>query len=137
VAPGQSSAGAIRELRECLERFAARHRSVEIRAGVYARGRGTLTPPDHPLVTSAVDVLRDELGLAAGPFPPGAADSTNDTSIFRQHAIPSIKLGPSDRFDTVPETAASAMHVTIADLTAATRLYTGLARRLVSQGANA
>ncbi|HET9456288.1 MAG TPA: hypothetical protein VFO78_03025, partial [Candidatus Limnocylindrales bacterium] len=132
VAPGQSSAGAVRELRARLEAFATGHPSIDLRAGVYARGRGTLTPPDHPLVRAAVQVLEEDLGLAASPFPVGAADTSNDTSIFREQGIPAIKVGPSDRFDSDRTPAGDGgPHVNIGDLVAATRLYVGLARRLV------
>jgi len=132
VVPGQSPAGAVREFRSCLEAFAAGHRSVELRAGVYARGRGTITPPDHPLVRAAAEVLEQDLGLAASPFPAGSADTSNDTSIFRQHGIPAIKVGPSNRFGGDPMSAGDGgPHVAIGDLVAATRLYVGLTRRLV------
>ena len=138
LVPGQSSAGAVRELRSCLEGFAAGHPSIELRAGVYARSRGSLTPPDHPLVRSAVEILEGEIGLAASPFPSGSADTSNDTTVFRQAGIPAIKVGPSDRFDDDASTGkTNGHHVNVGDLVAATRLYVGIARRLVAKGAPA
>jgi acetylornithine deacetylase/succinyl-diaminopimelate desuccinylase-like protein len=136
VAPGQSSAQAIRELRECLGVLATRHPSIRIRTGIYARGRATMTASDHPLVRTAVDILERDLGLPAAPYGSGSADTSNDSNLFRQHGIASIKVGPSDRFDVDPaSTATRGLHVNVRDLVVAQRLYVRLAQRLVSQGA--
>ncbi len=128
VAPGQSSARVVGEFRRVLERFASRHRSVEVGARVFARGRGSMTPADHPLVRAAAQVLEHDLGRPAGPFPVGSADASNDTNHFRRHGIPSIKVGPGTAGDGAPPRAP------VADLVGAQQLYVRLARRLVTPG---
>jgi acetylornithine deacetylase/succinyl-diaminopimelate desuccinylase-like protein len=133
VAPGQSSARAVHDLRGRLADFAAGHPSIRLKAGVFARGRGTATPPEDPLVRTAIDVLEEDLELAATPYPAGSGDTSNDTNVFRRHGIPAIKVGPSDRLDRDPGmTASHGPHVGISDLVAAQQLYVGLARRLVA-----
>jgi acetylornithine deacetylase len=133
IAPTQSQAAALRELRAHLRSFAERQRGVTVRARVFARGRGTMTPSDHPLVRCASEILERDLGLEAAPFPAGSADTSNDTNIFRQAGIPSIKVGPGG----VGERTATenvGVHVKSADLVVAANLYVRLAHRLLSEG---
>jgi acetylornithine deacetylase len=130
VAPGQSSADALRELRSCVDTIGADHPSVRLRVGVFARGRGTATPPEHALVRTTVEILEHELGLPASPFPTGAADTSNDTNVFRRRGIPAIKVGPSNRFAGTPPSSGHGSPVTIRDLVTATSLYLRLGQRL-------
>ena len=131
TSPAQRQSEALRELRGYLDKVARDLPGVTLTARVYGRGPGSITPADHPLVRTAVDVLEGELGIPARPFTAGSGDTSNDTNHFRRRGIPSIKVGPSDGLDADPEaTARDGVHVSRADLVAAQRLYVSLARRL-------
>ena len=133
TAPGQAQASALRDLRTCVDAFARRQPGLALRGRVYARGRGSQTAASHPLVRAAVEILERDLGLPAAPFPPGSADTSNDTNLFRARGIPSIKVGPSDGLE--PDAGATARHgahVTRGDLRAAAELYVRLTRRLTA-----